>query len=125
LQSYLHYTEYRFSVTGKETAMPRLIVVRHSGDEIAIEGQAGRSVMEVMRDNGIEELLALCGGCCSCATCHVWIDPVFLDRLSEPTKAENELLDNSEHRKSNSRLSCQIKLTDDLDGLRLTVPPSD
>ena len=105
--------------------MPKLIVVRSNGDETVIEGQVGRSVMELMRDNGIDELLALCGGCCSCATCHVWVDPAFIDRLPEMGNQENDLLRNSQHRKANSRLSCQIKMKDDLDGLRVTLAPSD
>ncbi|MGB8366441.1 MAG: 2Fe-2S iron-sulfur cluster-binding protein [Rhizomicrobium sp.] len=105
--------------------MPRLIVVRSTGDETVIEGQAGPSVMALMRDNGIDELLALCGGCCSCATCHVWVDPAFIDRLPEMGDQENDLLNSSGHRKANSRLSCQIKMTDDLDGLRVTLAPSD
>jgi len=106
--------------------MPKLTVVTRTGDEIAIENaQAGASVMELMRDNGVPDLLALCGGSRSCATCHVWVDPAFMDRLPEAVDEENELLDSSMHRTPTSRLSCQLKWTDALDGLRVTLAPED
>ena len=105
--------------------MPKLIVVRSTGDETAIEGQPGRSVMELMRDNGVDEILALCGGCCSCGTCHVWVDPAFVDRLPKMASQENDLLSCSEHRTATSRLSCQLAWTDELDGLRVTLAPND
>ena len=57
--------------------MPKLVVVNRAGEEKTIEASAGVSVMEAIRDNGFDELLALCGGCCSCATCHVYVDPAF------------------------------------------------
>jgi len=87
--------------------------------------KAGTSVMELMRDNSVPDLLALCGGSRSCATCHVWVDPAFMDRFPEAVEEENELLDSSSHRKPTSRLSCQLKWTDALDGLRVTLAPED
>jgi 2Fe-2S ferredoxin len=105
--------------------MPKLIVVTREGEESAIEGEAGLSVMEVIRDNGIDELLALCGGCCSCATCHVHVDPDFAALLPPMSEDENDLLDSSDHRNETSRLSCQIHLTAALDGLRVTIAPED
>jgi 2Fe-2S ferredoxin len=87
--------------------------------------KAGTSVMELMRDNSVPDLLALCGGSRSCATCHVWVDPAFVDRFPEAVEEENELLDSSSHRKPTSRLSCQLKWTDALDGLRVTLAPED
>lgn len=105
--------------------MPKLIVVNRSGEEQAVEGDAGLSVMEVIRDNGFDELLALCGGCCSCATCHVYVDPAFAGKLPEIGEDENDLLDSSDHRNETSRLSCQLTLNDDLDGLRVTIAPED
>ncbi|NLR72982.1 2Fe-2S iron-sulfur cluster binding domain-containing protein [Novosphingobium sp. ERN07] len=105
--------------------MTKLIVRRRDGSEAAIEGQDGLSVMELIRDNGIDELLALCGGCCSCATCHVYVDPAFAAQVPAMTEDENDLLDSSDHRTPASRLSCQIKLTPELDGLTVTIAPED
>ena len=105
--------------------MPKLIVVNRAGQETAVEAQAGLTVMEAIRDNGFDELLALCGGCCSCATCHVHVDPAHLDRLPPVSGDEDDLLDSSDHRQDNSRLSCQIPMTAALDGMRVTIAPED
>lgn len=105
--------------------MPKLTVVNRSGEEQAVEGDNGLSVMEVIRDNGFDELLALCGGCCSCATCHVYVDPAFADKLPAMSEDESDLLDSSDHRNETSRLSCQLTLNDALDGLRVTIAPED
>lgn len=105
--------------------MPKLVVVTREGEESVFEAEAGLSVMEVIRDNGVDELLALCGGCCSCATCHVFVDPAFAALLPDMSDDENDLLDSSEHRDDRSRLSCQIAMTDDLDGLIVTIAPED
>ena len=105
--------------------MPRLIVTTREGDASEIEVGDGLTVMEAIRDNGFDELLALCGGCCSCATCHVHVDGDFLDRLPAMSADEDDLLESSDHRASNSRLSCQLPFTSDLDGLRVTIAPED
>lgn len=90
-----------------------------------MEGDAGLSVMEILRDNGFDDLLALCGGCCSCATCHVHVDPAFTALLPPVGMDENDLLDSSDYRQGNSRLSCQVVMTDALDGMRVTIAPED
>lgn len=105
--------------------MPTLVVTTRDGTERAVEGQAGLSVMEVIRDAGFDELLALCGGCCSCATCHVHVDPAFAGALPPMGDDENDLLDSSDHRNETSRLGCQIEFGDALDGLRVTIAPED
>ena len=105
--------------------MPKLIVVTREGEESTIEAQAGLSVMEVIRDAGIDELLALCGGCCSCATCHVHVDPEFVGQLPAMSEDENDLLDSSSDRNETSRLSCQIPVTDALAGLKVTIAQED
>jgi 2Fe-2S ferredoxin len=105
--------------------MPKLIVVSRGGEETTVEGEAGLSVMEIIRDNGFDELLALCGGCCSCATCHVHVDPAFVDKLPAMSEDENDLLDSSDDRDATSRLSCQITFADALDGLRVTIAAED
>jgi ferredoxin, 2Fe-2S len=105
--------------------MSKLIVVTRTGEEMSIEGQTGSSVMELMRDAGVPDLLALCGGSRSCATCQVWVDEPHLSQLPEPVEEENELLDSSSYRKPNSRLSCQLRWGDSLDGMRVTLAPDD
>ncbi|MBB3983050.1 2Fe-2S ferredoxin [Sphingobium fontiphilum] len=105
--------------------MPKLFVVNRDGEERAVDGADGLSVMEVIRDNGFDELLALCGGCCSCATCHVYVDPAFAGALPPVSEDESDLLDSSDHRNETSRLSCQIMLSDAVDGLRVTIAPED
>ena len=105
--------------------MPKLIVVTREGEEREVEGAAGLTVMEVIREAGFDELLALCGGCCSCATCHVHVDPAFADRLPSMSDDENDLLDSSSHRDDRSRLSCQLPFGDALDGLRVQIAEED
>ena len=105
--------------------MPKLIVVTRDGTEHDVDAKAGFSVMEIIRDNGFDELLALCGGCCSCATCHVHVDESWIDKLSPRTEDEDDLLDSSDHRNERSRLSCQIAFEDSLDGLRVEIAPED
>ena len=105
--------------------MPKIIVATRDGTEKTIEAENGLTVMEVIRDNGFDELLALCGGCCSCATCHVHVDPDFMDTLPKMDEDEDDLLDSSDHRTENSRLSCQITVEDSLDGLRVQIAPED
>ena len=105
--------------------MPQLVVVNRTGEEQKVEAKAGVSVMEAIRDNGFDELLALCGGCCSCATCHVYVDPAFNDKVNALSEDENDLLDSTDHRQDNSRLSCQLQMTAELDGLKVTIAPED
>ena len=105
--------------------MPKLIVTTRSGDTREVEAAAGLSVMEAIRDNGFDELLALCGGCCSCATCHVHVDPAFAGLLPRLTADEDDLLDSSDDRDATSRLACQIPFTDALDGLRVRIASED
>lgn len=105
--------------------MATLNVITREGQNIVLEGDEGLSVMEVIRDGGIDELLALCGGCCSCATCHVHVDPGFASKLPAMSEDENDLLDSSDHRNETSRLSCQIVFGEALDGLTVTIAPED
>lgn len=105
--------------------MPKLIVTTRAGETSEIDVEDGLTVMEAIRDNGFDELLALCGGCCSCATCHVLVDPAFADKLPKMSEDEDDLLESSDHRDATSRLSCQIPFTADLDGLKVTIAPED
>jgi 2Fe-2S ferredoxin len=105
--------------------MPTIHVVRRDGQAAAVERRGSTTLMEAIREAGFDELLALCGGCCSCATCHVHVDAEFFERLAPMSEDENDLLDSSDHRSAWSRLSCQVKLTDALDGLRVTIAQED
>lgn len=102
-----------------------LLVTNREGVEQRIEAQLGQSVMNNIRDAGIDELVALCGGCLSCATCHVYVDPEQAGLLPPMTQDEDDLLDSSSARAETSRLSCQLPFTAALDGLRVTIAPED
>ncbi len=105
--------------------MQKLVVADRRGKESVIETKIGRSVMEAIRDTGIDELLALCGGCCSCATCHVIVDPEWAERVGPASEDERDLLESSDHFTLTSRLSCQIEITPALDGLRVRIAEED
>ncbi|MEO6113713.1 MAG: 2Fe-2S iron-sulfur cluster-binding protein [Sphingomicrobium sp.] len=105
--------------------MPAMIVTTRGGETREVAGAAGLSVMENLRANGFGEVLALCGGCCSCATCHVYVDEEYLAQLPRMSADEDDLLDSSGARTAASRLSCQICFGDALDGLRVTIAPED
>ena len=105
--------------------MTRIAVVSRDGEEKIIDAEDGLTVMEVIRDDGFDELLALCGGCCSCATCHVFVDDEHFAKTGEVSEDENDLLDSSDHRQATSRLSCQISVGPELAGMRVTIAPED
>jgi 2Fe-2S ferredoxin len=105
--------------------MANLTIIGRDGREKRIDATPGWSVMENIRGAGFDELLALCGGCCSCATCHVHVDEGWLGRLPPMGADEDDLLDTSRHRAPNSRLSCQIEYGPELDGLRVAIAPED
>ena len=100
-------------------------VVNRAGEKHDIEGKTGASLMEALRDNDMD-VEAICGGCCSCATCHVFIDDKWAAKLPARSEDEQELVEETEHYKpDHSRLSCQIQVTDELDGISLTVAPEE
>lgn len=105
--------------------MASIVVVGTSGEERRVTARTGQTVMEVIRDAGFDEMLALCGGCCSCATCHVHVEPGEGIELLHMSEDENDLLDSSSHRDARSRLSCQLPITEAMDGLRVTIAAED
>ena len=105
--------------------MPRLVITTREGEVRELDGQSGLSLMENIRDAGIDELLALCGGCLSCATCHVYVDAGDIHRLAPMSEDEDDLLGSSDSRTPQSRLSCQISITDELSSLRVAIAPED
>jgi ferredoxin, 2Fe-2S len=105
--------------------MPRLTVIGRTGAEHSFEANSSSSVMEAIRDSGIDDIAAICGGCCSCATCHVHVDSAYVAKLPARSEDEYSLLVGSEHFKENSRLSCQIRVADAVDGLKVTIAPEE
>jgi 2Fe-2S ferredoxin len=105
--------------------MITLYIETRAGVEREISVKARGSLMEAIRDNGFDELLASCGGCCSCATCHVIVDADSSVALPALSPDEDTILDVSDYREENSRLSCQIQLNDTLHGLKLRIAPAD
>ena len=109
----------------KGAGVTRIKVKARDGHERTIEGKDGLSLMQVIRDNGFDEVLALCGGCCSCGTCHVYVSEQSLARMPEMHNEERDLLDALSHRSELSRLSCQIPCTPVLDGVELQIAPTE
>ena len=104
--------------------MPSINFRLADSSELSVEGQVGTSVMLLARRNGLSGILAECGGACCCATCHVHIDKSWIDKLGEMEDNERDMLDFAENVDSFSRLSCQIKVTEEIDGLIVHVPES-
>ena len=105
--------------------MATLHVTNRAGDLHQIEAKTGTTLLEILRDNDMD-VEAICGGCCSCATCHIFIDDSWADKIPARSEDEQELVEETEtYKASNSRLSCQVTMTDELDGLILTVAPEE
>jgi len=104
--------------------MPNVTVTTRTGTEVEIAA-TGHSLMETLRNGGIDEVLALCGGACACATCHVYVGAEFASGLPKMHADEDDLLESSSHRQENSRLSCQIPLAAIIDGMHVTIAPED
>ncbi len=105
--------------------MPKINATDRDGTEKVIEAENGLSLMVNLRDNGGLDIASICGGMCSCAPCHVYVDPDWMDKIGAQEPDEYELVEFSEHYKENSRLSCQIEMSDDLDGIKVTLAPED
>ncbi len=104
--------------------MAKITYIEHDGTEHAVDVRAGQSVMEGAVKHNIPGIDADCGGACACATCHVYVDPAWVSKTGEKTAMEESMLDFAEGVEDNSRLSCQIKVTDALDGLVVRMPES-
>lgn len=102
--------------------MVKVLFKDHLGNEKAVETNVGVSVMQAAVSNGVDGIDADCGGSCSCATCHVFVDDAWLDKLGAMDPNEDAMLGLSADRQANSRLSCQIQLSEELDGLVVTTP---
>ena len=102
--------------------MVTVTFVDPDGRSTTLDGAAGQSLMEVGRRAGIAGILATCGGCCACATCQVLVDPAWIDRVDPPSLEEADMLEFAAGRGPASRLSCQIRLHQEIDGLSVHVP---
>ncbi len=100
----------------------RITVKDREGVIHTLKGDNGSTLMEIIRDEGID-IEAACGGCCACATCHVYVDDKWLNKLHPIDDDEESMLDQAFDVKKNSRLSCQINLSDELDGIELELAP--
>ena len=104
--------------------MAKIVFVKPSGERVEVEADTGHSIMEAALNNDIDEVLAECGGSMSCATCHVHIDPAWADKLEPRTEMEAELVECAIDPDEYSRLSCQLEISDDLDGIVVNLPES-
>jgi 2Fe-2S ferredoxin len=102
--------------------MAKITFIDSQGTARTVEGEAGSTVMETAIKNGVPEIEAECGGACACSTCHVYIDEQWRAQVGDPSPMEEDMLDFAFEVKENSRLSCQIKVSDELDGLVVTTP---
>ena len=104
--------------------MPKITYIEHSGEARTVDVAVGMTVMEGAVKHGVPGIDADCGGACACATCHVYVDEAWKDKTGKPSAMEESMLDFANDVQPTSRLSCQIKVTDELDGLVVTTPPS-
>jgi 2Fe-2S ferredoxin len=102
--------------------MPKITYIQPDGTAETVEAETGSTVMETAIDNDIDGIVAECGGACSCATCHVYVDEAWIGRLDPPDAQEDGMLDCVLDRQATSRLSCQIEVTEEIDGLVVRVP---
>jgi 2Fe-2S ferredoxin len=102
--------------------MPKIVFIEPGGGRREIDAPLGLTLMEAARQHGVNGVVAQCGGACACSTCHVYIDPAWLAKLGPREEMEEGMLENAWEPRDNSRLSCQIQITADLEGLEVTVP---
>jgi ferredoxin, 2Fe-2S len=103
--------------------MPKITYIDVDGTIRTVEAEVGSTVMETAINNDVPGILATCGGSCSCATCHVYVDEAWFDRLGPLSLEELDMLDTAHELQPTSRLSCQIPVTEELDGLVVRTPP--
>jgi len=102
--------------------MPKITYIEHSGKEHQIEMPVGYSIMEGAIKNSVPGIDADCGGSCACATCHVYVDEKFLSKVPKAQESEQDMIDFIQDANKSSRLSCQIMITNDLDGIVVRMP---
>ena len=115
-------TRYGAEPGGGAPTKAKITFVDSHGQARTVEGETGSTVMETARRNDIPEIAAECGGACACATCHVYVDPAWVDKVGKAEPMEEDMLDFASDVKPNSRLSCQIRVKPELDGLIVRTP---
>lgn len=104
--------------------MPTMTITDENGQELrTLNAESGISLMETLRNNNVDEILAICGGLCACATCQIYLDEDSYAKVGVPGEVEAEMIEGSGVKAPTSRLSCQIKVTDELEGLRFSIAP--
>ena len=104
--------------------MAQITCIEHDSTEHTLEVEVGYTVMQAALDNMIQGIVAECGGACSCATCHCYVDEAWVDKVGKPGLVESEMMEFAVEARDNSRLSCQLRITEDLDGLIVLLPAS-
>ena len=102
--------------------MPKITYIESNGTEHAVDAETGSTVMESAIKNGVPGIEAECGGACACATCHVFVDDAWKEKTGAPSQMEEDMLDFAYDVRPTSRLSCQIRITPELDGLIVRIP---
>ncbi len=105
-----------------ESTMTDVTFIDHSGESRKVPATSGMTLMEVAIKHQVPGIDAECGGACACATCHVYVEPEWMEAVGQPASMEEDMLDFAFDVRPNSRLSCQIKISDALDGLRVHTP---
>lgn len=101
--------------------MPNIQVTDLAGKVSTLKAKSGETLMEALRDNGYSDIEAVCGGVCSCSTCHVYLEADWFGKCGERSEDENQLVTSTEYFKPNSRLSCQVTVSDDMDGMQVKI----
>ncbi|NGY03956.1 2Fe-2S iron-sulfur cluster-binding protein [Solimonas terrae] len=104
--------------------MPKILFIAHDGKEHLVDGASGQNLMQIATDNMVPSILGDCGGVCSCATCHGYVDPAWIDKLGPKSEEEEMMLDGALNTEPTSRLTCQIVMNDALDGIVVRLPAS-
>lgn len=104
--------------------MPKILFIEHNGKEHLVAAEVGKSVMQTAIDNMVPGIVGDCGGACSCATCHGFVDPAWMPKLAKMSEEESGMLEGALNVESNSRLTCQIAVTEELDGIVVRLPAS-
>ena len=112
----------RSSLAQRRHLVPKIVFIEPGGGRREIDAPVGHHLMEAARQNGVQGIVALCGGACACATCHVYVDPAWLAKLEPREEMEEGMLESAWEPRENSRLSCQIHVAADLEGMQVIVP---